>query len=149
MNYIKGLLVKGFKKFTSFEITFNEHMNILVGENEAGKSTILDAIKTVLNQQYRTSDKAVLKDLFNAEMVAAFQKEPSIKTLPRIEIEVELELDPKHKNAEYFCDEMIKSANGASRAISHLPVPFLSTVMGGIETGYDVRDIKNQGTKYK
>ena len=74
MNYIKRLLVKGFKKFTSFEITFNEHMNILVGENEAGKSTILDAIKTVLNQQYRTSDKAVLKDLFNAEMVAAFQK---------------------------------------------------------------------------
>ena len=53
-----------------------------------------------------------------------------------------------YKNAEFFCDEMIKSANGASRAISHLPVPFLSTVMGGIETGYDVRDIKNQGTKY-
>ena len=53
-----------------------------------------------------------------------------------------------YKNAEYFCDEMVKAANGASRAISHLPVPFLSTVMGGIETGYDVRDIHNQGTKY-
>lgn len=53
-----------------------------------------------------------------------------------------------YKNAEFFCNEMIKSANGASRAISHLPVPFLSTVMGGIETGYDVRDINNQGTKY-
>ncbi|MBQ8919967.1 MAG: AAA family ATPase [Acidaminococcaceae bacterium] len=35
------------------------------GENEAGKSTILDAIKIVLNQQYRNADKAVLKDLFN------------------------------------------------------------------------------------
>ncbi len=53
-----------------------------------------------------------------------------------------------YKNAEYFCDEMIKSANGASKAISNLPVPFLSTLMGGIETGYDVRDTKNQGTKY-
>ena len=53
-----------------------------------------------------------------------------------------------YKNAEFFCNEMIKSANGASRAISHLPVPFLSTVMGGIESGYDVRDITNQGTKY-
>lgn len=111
MNYIKRLLVKGFKKFTSFEVLFNEHMNILVGENEAGKSTILDAIKTVLNQQYRTSDKAVLKDLFNAEMVAAFQKEPSIKTLPRIEIEVELELDPKHKNADYFYGEAYGTRN--------------------------------------
>ena len=53
-----------------------------------------------------------------------------------------------YKNAQYFCDEMVKAANGASRAISHLPVPFLSTVMGGIETGYDTRDINNQGTKY-
>ncbi len=53
-----------------------------------------------------------------------------------------------YKNAKYFCDEMVKAANGASRAISHLPVPFLSTVMGGIESGYDTRDINNQGTKY-
>ncbi len=53
-----------------------------------------------------------------------------------------------YKNAHYFCDEMVKAANGASRAISHLPVPFLSTVMGGIESGYDTRDINNQGTKY-
>ena len=56
--------------------------------------------------------------------------------------------DRFYKNAQYFCDEMVKAANGASRAISHLPVPFLSTVMGGIESGYDTRDITNQGTKY-
>ena len=53
-----------------------------------------------------------------------------------------------YKNAQYFCDEMVKAANGASRALSHLPVPFLSTVMGGIESGYDTRDINHQGTKY-
>ena len=53
-----------------------------------------------------------------------------------------------YKNAQYFCDEMVKAANGCSRAISHLPVPFLSTVMGGIESGYDTRDIVHQGTKY-
>lgn len=53
-----------------------------------------------------------------------------------------------YKNAQYYCDEMVKAANGCSRAISHLPVPFLSTVMGGIESGYDTRDITHQGTKY-
>lgn len=53
-----------------------------------------------------------------------------------------------YRNAQYYCDEMVRAANGASRAISHLPVPFLSTVMGGIETGYDLRDTQNQGTKY-
>lgn len=61
MNYIKHLHIEGFKKFRKLDISFNEKMNILVGENEAGKSTILDAIKTVLNQQYRTADKSVLE----------------------------------------------------------------------------------------
>lgn len=106
MNYIKRLSIEGFKKFSFLEVDFNEHMNILVGENEAGKSTIFDALRTVLNQQYRTSDKAVLRDLFNADMVAAFQANPSIKTLPRIVIEVELELDPKQRNADYFHGEV-------------------------------------------
>lgn len=78
MNYIKWLHIEGFKKFTSLDVEFNEHMNILVGENEAGKSTILDAIKTVLNQQYRNADKPILRDLFNTQMVAAFKAELSV-----------------------------------------------------------------------
>lgn len=86
-------------EFTSLDVEFNEHMNILVGENEAGKSTILDAIKTVLNQQYRNADKSILRDLFNTQVVAAFKAEPSVRTLPRIYIEVELALD---QLKEYF-----------------------------------------------
>lgn len=106
MNFIKSLHIEGFKKFAALDVVFNEHMNILVGENEAGKSTILDALKTVLNQQYRNADKSVLRDLFNAKAVAAFQANPSVKMLPRIYIEVELELDPKQKNASYFYGEV-------------------------------------------
>ena len=106
MNCIKKLSIEGFKKFSALEVDFNEHMNILVGENEAGKSTIFDALRTVLNQQYRTSDKAILRDLFNAEMVAAFQENPSIKNLPKIVIEVELDLDPKQRNADFFYGEI-------------------------------------------
>lgn len=53
-----------------------------------------------------------------------------------------------YANCEKVVDEMCNAANGASRAISHLPVPFLSTLMGGIESGYDMRDTENQGTKY-
>ena len=106
MNHIKSLHIEGFKKFQHLDVEFNEHMNILVGENEAGKSTILDAIKTVLNQQYRLADKSVLRDLFNTQMVEAFEANPSIKTLPRILIEIELELDRKSKNADYFYGEV-------------------------------------------
>ncbi len=106
MNYIKSLHIEGFKKFRILDVEFDEHMNILVGENEAGKSTILDAIKTVLNQQYRLADKSVLRDLFNAKTVEEFEANPSVKTLPRILIEIELILDAKTKNADYFYGEV-------------------------------------------
>lgn len=53
-----------------------------------------------------------------------------------------------YENARYYITEMTDAANGASRALSNLTVPFLSTLMGGIETGYDTRDAENQGTKY-
>ena len=53
-----------------------------------------------------------------------------------------------YKNADYFADKMCDAANGASIAISELPVPFLSVFMGGIESGVDMRDTKEQGTKY-
>jgi formate C-acetyltransferase len=49
---------------------------------------------------------------------------------------------------DYFVSRMIKSANGASLALSNLPVPFLSCFMGGIESGIDLRDGEEQGTKY-
>ena len=45
MNHIKSIRIKGFKKFQKLDVDFNEHMNILVGDNEAGKSTILEAIQ--------------------------------------------------------------------------------------------------------
>jgi len=53
-----------------------------------------------------------------------------------------------YKNVERYAAEMADAANDASKAVSLLPVPFLSTVMGGIESGYDVRDTVHQGTKY-
>lgn len=75
MNYIKSLHIEGFKKFTSLDVEFNEHMNILVGENEAGKSTILDAIKTVLNQQYSRQSRSA------KTLVRACPKTPKEKTM--------------------------------------------------------------------
>lgn len=53
-----------------------------------------------------------------------------------------------YANVEEYTAEMAKAANGCSTAISHWPVPFLSAFMGGMETGYDMRDTAHQGTKY-
>lgn len=51
-------------------------------------------------------------------------------------------------NLSGFLEQMEAAANGCTRAVSLLPVPFLSTMMGGLETGYDMRDVVHQGTKY-
>lgn len=53
-----------------------------------------------------------------------------------------------YENLRFFCEKMRDAANGASKALSLLPVPFLSCFEGGLETGYDVRDTEHQGTKY-
>lgn len=53
-----------------------------------------------------------------------------------------------YQNVEDYVDQMAASANAASEAIGLLQVPFLSTMMGGVESGIDTRDTKKQGTKY-
>ena len=49
---------------------------------------------------------------------------------------------------ETVVDKMVEAANGASVALAELKVPFLSTCMGGLTYGADMRDTKKQGTKY-
>lgn len=53
-----------------------------------------------------------------------------------------------YKELNRYADEMAKAANAASCALSLYQVPFLSSMMGGIESGVDMRDTKRQGTKY-
>lgn len=53
-----------------------------------------------------------------------------------------------YKELDFYVDEMVSAANGASRAIGIYQVPFLSSMMGGIESGIDMRDTEKQGTKY-
>ena len=53
-----------------------------------------------------------------------------------------------YQNTAYFVERMAKSANELSEVLSLLPVPFLSALMGGIDSGVDRRDTQLQGTRY-
>ncbi len=53
-----------------------------------------------------------------------------------------------YKNTEKYAALMAEAANGASVALSHLRVPFLSAFMGGCDTAVDLRHPTKQGTKY-
>lgn len=52
------------------------------------------------------------------------------------------------RNTEAYVKRMTAAANGVSKALSNLRVPFLSCFMGGLEQGIDLRDTRRQGTKY-
>ena len=53
-----------------------------------------------------------------------------------------------YENLKWYCEKMRDAANGASCALSLLPVPFLSCFEGGLDSAIDVRDTEKQGTKY-
>lgn len=53
-----------------------------------------------------------------------------------------------YRELDRYIAKMTDAANDASRALSLYQVPFLSTMMGGIETGVDMRDCREQGTRY-
>lgn len=91
---IERIKIVNFKVFKGeFDLKLNEGLNILVGNNEAGKSTVLEAIHLVLtglfNGKYLKNE--LTQYLFNNEIVAEYLK--SIATgknplLPYILIEV-------------------------------------------------------------
>lgn len=105
MNYIKKIAIQGFKRFENFEMYFNKDISIIVGENETGKSTVLEAICIVLNQMYKNTDKYIIKDMLNIKQIEKFKKNPKIENLPQIKIELTFELDGTNREASTYFGE--------------------------------------------
>ncbi|KPM00663.1 ATP-dependent nuclease [Vibrio splendidus] len=47
--YLSELKTKNFRQFNNFSMSFNKGLNLLVGENNAGKSSVIDAIRFTLD----------------------------------------------------------------------------------------------------
>lgn len=102
MPYIKRLTIRGFKRFEELDIEFNKSTNIIVGENEKGKSTILEAISIILNQKYRNSDKYIIQEMLNVNQIQRFKSDPSVKTLPSIYMELEISMNLDDPNSKFY-----------------------------------------------
>lgn len=92
---ITSIYIENFKIFKSFTLDLNSDLNIVVGDNEAGKSTILEAISLALTK--RLGGKAIEYELspylFNKESSDAYLKDVNDgknPDLPRILIEIYL-----------------------------------------------------------
>ena len=79
---IEKIKLKNFKRFKSFSLNFDEKLNILIGDNEAGKSTILSAIDIVLSGSRNKVESHGINRLFNADVINDFLHEAAWTILP-------------------------------------------------------------------
>lgn len=97
---IKTILIENFKGFKGrFTLELNEGLNILVGDNEAGKSTILEAIHLALSGLYH--GKFFKTDfnqyLFNNEVLSEYIKGLfTTSPLPPPQIIIEIYFDAQN-----------------------------------------------------
>ena len=85
-------MLRNFKRFKALELEFDPELNILVGGNEAGKSSVLQALDIVLSASQSKVEALGIETFFNADCISKFLGgERKITDLPEILVEVYLE----------------------------------------------------------
>lgn len=118
---VESLRLLNFKKFKDQTFEFNDDVNIFVGDNNAGKSTILEALEIVLNFQYRGRPfcNEFSPDLFNSEAVAAFLASPKTPAdLPVLVVEAYMKKVPDYRGTN---NSLRKDAQGVQVRASFDP----------------------------
>ena len=91
MQYIEKLKLFNFKRFREFEVEFTSGTNTIIGDNEAGKSSIIQAIELVASGSRNKVETIGIESLLNKNSVAEFLLgDKSFDKLPEIHIEVYL-----------------------------------------------------------
>lgn len=89
MKCIQRIKLQNFKRFKSLVMEFSPDINILIGDNESGKSSILSAINLVLSGSKSKIENIGLESIFNADVINAFLKgDKAYEKLPVLFIEV-------------------------------------------------------------
>lgn len=71
-NVIKKVYLENFKRFRHYIIEPKENVNILIGDNETGKSSIIEAIDLVANGNIHRVENIGIDRLMNTDAVTEF-----------------------------------------------------------------------------
>lgn len=92
MPAIRKVVLQNFKKFETLTLEFDPRKNVLVGDNEAGKSSVLLALDLVLSGSRSRIESLGFDTLFNQNAVKSFlDGAKRINLLPELIIDVFLE----------------------------------------------------------
>jgi predicted ATP-dependent endonuclease of OLD family len=89
MITISKIILCNFKRFEHLELDLDPEMNVFIGDNESGKSTVLQAIDIVSHgSRHRVEDIGVDR-LFNVDAINSFMiSDKNLATLPEMFIEL-------------------------------------------------------------
>ncbi len=91
MPYITKLKLLNFKRFTKFEVEFDSKINTIIGDNESGKSSLLQAIELLSSGSRNKVETTGVESILNKDSVSDFLAgEKSFEKLPEIHIEAYL-----------------------------------------------------------
>jgi putative ATP-dependent endonuclease of OLD family len=89
MKHIQKVKLQNFKRFKSLSVEFESDINILIGDNESGKSSILTAINLVLSGSKSKIENIGLESLFNSDVISEYLlTNKAYENLPVLTIEV-------------------------------------------------------------
>lgn len=111
MNTITRIVLSNFKRFKEFDLELDPELNILIGDNEAGKSSILLALDLVLSGSRSKIETIGLETLFNNDVISSFLAgAKDYNDLPKLFVEAYLsdqgkaELNGKNNSKKLVCD---------------------------------------------
>ena len=115
IGYMERIITKiklhNYKKFSDFSVELGDKTNIFVGDNDAGKSSILNAVDLVLNASNSKVTSIGYENLINVAAIDEFLSgERTFENLPEMWIELYLneqnneELNGKNNSDGVVCD---------------------------------------------
>jgi putative ATP-dependent endonuclease of the OLD family len=106
MTLIKKIKLRNFKRFQDFSVELDDKINLLIGDNEAGKSSILSAIDIVLSGSRTKVESIGLESLFNFQTIQNFlNSDRMFENLPELYVELYLdEQDDPELNGKIYSD---------------------------------------------
>lgn len=116
MKVIEKIKLKNFGRFKDISIRFHNNLNLLIGDNEAGKSTILNAIDFVLSGSRSKVENYGIDHLFNTDTIEKFLKsEKKYEDLPILYAELYLndqgnkDLEGKYNSEDIYTHGLLLS----------------------------------------
>ena len=72
--YISKIRIEGFRSFKNHEVEFNDGVNVVIGHNNSGKTSLLKALALVLD--YKSSKRLGIDDFYKGVTLQELQAKP-------------------------------------------------------------------------